>query len=415
VRRSAEGAAALTFALAGVIAASAPARAESIGQLTVFAGTGARGSSGDGGPATQASFKYPDGIARTADGTVYISDMGNHTVRAVAPDGTVRTVAGTGEVPPTDAIQYGAPATRFPLASPGDLAAGPDGSLYIADIGMFRILQLTTDGHIRLVAGDGVRGYAGDGGPATTARIGWPLGMVVAGDGTLYFGDPDNQRVRRVAPDGTITTIAGNGAFRIDAAGGPATQIAVPAVWSLGLDHTGDLWMMDGSYLQRLSGGRIVTVTVTITDTRSGRLDGQTWGTSDATSWPPPSSPLAGVAAVATDGANVYVLTDDGLLRLGARQRLEQVADVGEHDFPPITAAAGAVYVVDPYANQVYVTHPAPPSATLAAPDTRSTPRWPFAAAGIAVLLVGVIVLGARRRRRRARAIVKGHPKDTYW
>ena len=101
---------------------------------------------------------------------------------------------------------------------------------------------------------------------------------------------------------------------------------------------------------------------------------------------------------VAADDVNVYVLTSDGLFRLGAGQRLEKVAEVGGHVFWPITAAAGAVYLVDEAANQVYLTHPAPPSAST--PQTGSMPRWPFLVAGVAVLLVGASVLVVRRRRR---------------
>jgi len=398
MRRYALGAA-LFFALTAVIGASgaAPAYAESVGELTVFAGTGAAGSSGDGGPATRASFDYLNGIARAADGTVYLSDMRNHTVRAVAPDGTVHTVAGTGEVPPTAAIQDGAPARGFSLASPADLAVGPDGSLYIADIGLFRVLRLTTDGHIRLVAGDGLPGYAGDGGPATAAQIGAPTGLAAAGDGTFYFGDGENRRVRRVAPDGTISTIAGNGRTRPDAAGGPATDVALSGPFSLSLDHTGNLWINDGPYLRRLSAGRIVTVT--ITDPEPGKLGGEPWGTSDA-SWPPPNIPLTSVWAVAADGANVYMLTAGGLFRLGAGQRLEQVADVGRHVFWSMATAAGTIYLVDRGDNQVYVTHP-PPSAI---PESRSTLSWALVAAGVALLLAGAIVLSIRRRRRGRRA-----------
>jgi NHL repeat len=380
----------------GPVAAS-PARAEpSAGELTVFAGTGEQGSSGDGGPATRAQLHSPSGIAVAADGTVYVGDLWNHTVRAVAPDGIIRTVAGTGNVPPTAAVQDGVPANRFDLASPADLAVGPDGSLYIADVGLFRVFRLAPDGRITLLAGNGVQGYDGDGGPATAAQIGRVLGLAVGGDGTVYLGAPDSHRVRAVRPDGTITTVAGNGGARLEAAGGPATGIPVPAAMSLSPDSAGNLWVADGGCLHQLSSGRIVTVT------EPGEPGGQRWGISSAASWPPPEGPLGNVAGVAAAGGTVYVLTTLGeLRRLGAGQRLETVADVRGHGFQPIAAAAGAVYLVDHSGNRVYVTHPAPPAPAPSGPRS-SLPWWPFALAGAAILVLVAIVVGVRRGRRSA-------------
>jgi sugar lactone lactonase YvrE len=378
----------------GAIAAL-PAHAESSNTVSVFAGTGAAGSSGDGGPATGARLNAPNGIAAASDRTVYISDTGNHTVRAVAPGGTIHTVAGTGKVPPTSAVRDGLPGTQFNLASPADLAIGPDRSLYIADIGLFRVFRLTPDGHITVLAGTGVRGYTGDGGPATAAQIGQPVGLTVDDNGTVYFGDPDNQRVRAVGPDGTITTAAGNGRSRLDAAGGAATGLALPAASSLARDSAGDLWVVDSGYLHQLRAGRVVTVT------EPGTPAGQRWGTSSAASWPPPDAPLSNVQMVAADGGTIYVLTAGGLLRLGAAQRLETVAGVSNHTYRPMAAAGGAVYLVDGTGNQVYVVYPAalaaPPSGT-----SSSTPWWPFALVGAAALALITMVLGVRRGLRSA-------------
>ncbi|MBO0867410.1 MAG: hypothetical protein J2P15_02495 [Micromonosporaceae bacterium] len=379
----------------GVVAAAlaaAPAMAQPSAELTVFAGTGVAGSAGDGGPASHAQFHDPNGIAVANNGTVYISDMSNHTVRAVAPDGTIRTVAGTGRLPATVAVQEGVAGTQFDLASPADLAVGPDASLYIADIGLFRVFRLGRDGRIRLVAGTGVRGFAGDGGPATGAQIGQPVGLAVASDGTLYFGDANNARVRRVGPDGSISTVAGDGNIRLTAAGGPATGIAIGVVAGLARDSAGNLWIVDrSSALRRLRGGRLETIT------EPGPPEGRRWGTSAAATWPPAEGPMENVLGVAADGATVYVLTAyDGLLRLGGGQRLDTVAGVGRHDFGPMAAGVGAVYLVDSGNNRVYVTHPAPPQAEPTAPP--AWPRWVWAAGGAGVILLVVIVVVLVRR-----------------
>lgn len=314
----------------------------------------------------------------------------------MAPGGTSRTVAGTGKVPPTAAVHDGVPGTQFDLASPADLAVGPDRSLHIADIGLFRVFGVAPDGRITLVAGDGVRGYTGDGGSATDAEIGAPAGLAVGSDGTVYFGDPDNQRVRAVTPNGAIATVAGNGNAQLDAAGGPAAGVAVPTAASLSPDQTGDVWMVDSGYLRRFGGGHLVTVT------EPGQPAGQRWGISDAAKWPRPETPLSNVGMVAVDRTTVYVLTAAGLQRLDVGQRLETVAGVGDYVFGPVVAAAGAVYLVDRTGNQVYVTHPTPPPA--AAPGGRSsTPWWPFVVgcAGFVVLIL--IIFWVRRAHRPAR------------
>ena len=103
---------------------------------------------------------------------------------------------------------------------------GPDGNLYIADRNNNRIRRVGPDGIIITVAGNGISGFSGDGGPATQAALSAPFGMAVGPDGSLYIGDRNNRRVRRVGPDGIITTVAGNGQSGFSGDGGPATQAA---------------------------------------------------------------------------------------------------------------------------------------------------------------------------------------------
>ena len=177
---------------------------------------------GDGGPATQATTHRPQGIAVGPDGSLYIADSYNHRIRRVGPDGIITTVAGT-DVPGFGGD--GGPATQATLDYPQGIAVGPDGSLYIADSGNNRIRRVGPDGIITTVAGtDGSQGFGGDGGPATQARLAGPWGIAFGPDGSLYIADSGNQRIRRVGPDGIITTVAGTGQSGFSGDGGPATQ-----------------------------------------------------------------------------------------------------------------------------------------------------------------------------------------------
>jgi NHL repeat len=183
------------------------------------------GSAGDGGPAVDALLDTPTDVAATADGGYLIADARNARVRKVGADGVIRTVAGTDRGFGGD----GGPATAAALDNPRELAPTPDGGFLVADAGNNRIRRVSPSGIITTVAGT-VRGLAGDGGPATAARLADPQGVALTGDGGFLIADAGNARVRRVAADGTISTVAGTGpGFSGD--GGPATtaQLAGPA------------------------------------------------------------------------------------------------------------------------------------------------------------------------------------------
>jgi sugar lactone lactonase YvrE len=182
------------------------------GTLDAIAGagdgiTGVVGNEGDGGPASAALFIQLDGIAIADDDTIYVSDSMANRVRKIE-DGIIDTVAGTGE------IGYsgdGGPGSEAALHWPTALELDADGNLYIADTFNHAIRRLAPDGTITTVAGTGVEGPAGDGGPATAAQLNQPFGLAIDEDGTIYIGDRANFRVRRVSPDGVIDTIAGIG------------------------------------------------------------------------------------------------------------------------------------------------------------------------------------------------------------
>lgn len=230
--------------------------------ITTVAGDGSFGFSGDGGPATDAQLGHPIGMVVADDGTLLFADGGfygisdtdiNRRVRSVSPDGVMSTVAGGGS-----ALGDGGPADEAALSFPTAVAVAPDGSLYIADgavsgdddgIG-HRIRHVGRDGIITTVAGTGVAGFSGDGGPAIEAQIWQPMGLVVAPDGSIYISDWMNCRIRRVAPDGIITTVVGvdgcsTSFFAPPGDGGPATQATLQAPAGLALGPDGSLYIAD--------------------------------------------------------------------------------------------------------------------------------------------------------------------------
>jgi hypothetical protein len=199
------------------------------GTIRTVAGSGNFGFSGDGGPATAADFKAPLGVAVMRDGGYLIADAGTARIRRVSPTGTITTVAGTGT---PSYSGDGGPATGAGLYAPSGVAALPDGGYLIADTGNSRVRRVSPTGTITTVAGTGTPGFSGDGGPATAAQLGQnsPYSVAVTADGGFLIGDEVNRRVRRVTPTGIITTVAGTGVQGSTGDGGAATaaQLNVP-------------------------------------------------------------------------------------------------------------------------------------------------------------------------------------------
>lgn len=217
VRVAAAGVVALAAAL--VVVRPAPLAAAPAGPVVVtVAGTGEPEYTGDGGPAVRAGVEAPGALARAPDGTLYV--VSGLRIRAIAPDGTIRTVAGTGR---PGLSGDGGPATRATFGTADDwshgihgIAVAPDGTLYVADTDNQRVRAIDPRTHrIRTVAGSGPTGawkgsYAGDGGPADEARLSQPEDVAVGRDGTLYIADRVNYRVRAVDPaHHTIRTVVG--------------------------------------------------------------------------------------------------------------------------------------------------------------------------------------------------------------
>ena len=212
------------------------------GTITVVTGDGNQGYSGDGGPAVQAEVNQPYGVAVDSGGNVYIADSANYRVRKVAA-GVITTVAGNGT--PSYSGDGGV-ATSAQLDWPGAVAVDAAGNLYIADVANCRIRKVTVaSGIITTVAGAGPWGYAGDGGPATQAELYQPSDVAVDGAGNLYIADTYNYVIRKVAPSGTITTVAGTGNYGYTGDGGPATSATLDVCYGVAVDAAGNLYIAD--------------------------------------------------------------------------------------------------------------------------------------------------------------------------
>jgi RHS repeat-associated protein len=211
--------------------------------LEAYAGTLFGGIGGDGGPAREALLDGPNALALDAAGALFISDSNNQRIRRVDPDGTIDTIAGTG---PYGFAGDGGPATAARLSSPRGLAIGPDGTLYITDTGANRIRHVKANGDIETVAGGGQPADGlGDGGAATSARLSLPSAVAVGPDGTLYIADTGHHRVRVVGVSGQITTLAGDGQAGRAGDGGRADFARLRSPRGLAIDADGNVIVAD--------------------------------------------------------------------------------------------------------------------------------------------------------------------------
>ena len=190
------------------VAGNARAQAPTFTISTVAGSATRSGYTGDGGPAANATLNDPRGIATDAAGNIYFCDRLNHAVRKIDTNGIITTVAGTG------ARGYNGdnmPGNKAQLNNPWRVTVDPAGNLYIADSGNDRIRKLAPNGIITTIAGSGRDGYSGDGGAATSATLNFPEQAEIDVAGNLYIADSGNNVIRKVDTNGIITTVAGNG------------------------------------------------------------------------------------------------------------------------------------------------------------------------------------------------------------
>ncbi|MEZ5354506.1 MAG: hypothetical protein R2762_17890 [Bryobacteraceae bacterium] len=213
------------------------------GNVSVFAGIGIGGFSGDGGPATLAAIRGPRFLARDKDGNVYIADEGNGRIRKVDRDGIITTVAGSGVY---GFSGDGGPATGAAMRFPTGVAVDGQGNLFIADQYNHRIRRVDAlTGIITTIAGDGQERFFGDNGPAASASVFYPRGLAFDSQGNLYIADQYNHRVRRIDRDGRMTTYAGNGSPRFAGDGGPATEASISYPGEVAFDSEDNLYIAD--------------------------------------------------------------------------------------------------------------------------------------------------------------------------
>ena len=212
----------------------------STGIVTTIAGTGTMGTSGDGGPATSADLYFPRGVAADTSGNVYITDYYNSKVRRVSSIGIITNFAGGGSV-----LGDGGPATSVSLGNPWGIAVDIfSNNVYICDAINDRIRMVNSTGIITTIAG-GTHGGAGDGGAATAAQLNYPTGVAIDRFGNVYIADSLNHKIRLVSSTGIITTIAGTGVPGSGGGGGPASSAQLNYPQGVALDAHGHLYIAD--------------------------------------------------------------------------------------------------------------------------------------------------------------------------
>jgi uncharacterized protein (TIGR03437 family) len=231
------------------------------GFLTVVAGNGTAGFSGDNGPATSAQlYSYaatPMGVAIDPTGNLYIADTGNHRVRKVS-NGVITTIAGNGTL---GFSGDNGPATSAQLNEPMGVAVDSAGNVYISDFGNNRIRRVS-NGMITTVAGGGTASASlGDNGPAAAGILFQPIGIAVDSAGNLYIADNQHGRIRKVT-NGTITTVAGNGGTGRAGDNGPATSAPLTLPQGVAVDSAGNIYIAEAgaNRVRKVSNGVITTI-----------------------------------------------------------------------------------------------------------------------------------------------------------
>jgi sugar lactone lactonase YvrE len=216
---------------------------------------------GNGGQALSAALSQPEGIAVDGAGNVYFADAAVHRVRKIAPDGSIQTVAGTGVA---GFAGDGGPATAALLNQPYGLAIDRAGNLYIADLGNARVRKVAIDGNIQTVAGGGTlpASSTGQGGPATSAQLAQPRNVALDAADSLYISDFGANQLYQVTSSGILSLIAGSGVAGFTGVGTSALLAQLDAPAGLTLDPDGAIYFADSgnNSIRKVYNGVIITV-----------------------------------------------------------------------------------------------------------------------------------------------------------
>jgi len=280
------------------------------GFITTVAGKSAAGFSGDGGAATNAGLNFPESLAFDAAGNYYVADTGNNRIRKVATNGLITTVAGNGNYGYSG---DGGKATNASFYEPTGVTFDFSGNLYIADWLNNRIRKVATNGLISTVTGNGTGAYAGDGGVATRASLDEPTRMSLDAAGNLYFADSGNQCVRKVSTNGIITTVAGKSTHGFSGDGGAATNACLEWPAGVALDAAHNLYIADNfnNRIRRVDTNGVIT-TVAGDSLTSGRFSGSYSGDGGA----PTNASLYAPNAMAFDATGNLLFADSGNNRI---------------------------------------------------------------------------------------------------
>jgi hypothetical protein len=217
-------------------------KVNSSGIISTFAGNGTYAYSGDGGPATAAGMSTPFSTAIDGAGNIYIADPGLNVIRVVNTSGVISTFAGNGMASYSG---DGMAATATALGHPNGVAADGLGNVYIADAGNNRVRKVNPSGIISTIAGNGTAGYYGDGGAATAAAMNEPIGLAIDGHGDIYIVEYINNIIRKVSAAGIISTFAGNGIGGFAGDGGPATAAELLYPTGVAVHSSGNVYIAD--------------------------------------------------------------------------------------------------------------------------------------------------------------------------
>jgi len=220
------------------------------GIITTVAGDGTDGFSGDGGAATNASIYAPFGMVADSSGNLFIADQENNRLRKVGTNGIITTVAGNGR---ESSSGDGGPATNAQFSLPFAVAVDGTGNLFIADTYNNRLRRVGTNGIITTAVGDGFGvpnggRFAGDGGAAANASLYKPKDVIADGFGNLFIADSSNNRIRKVGTNGIITTVAGSETADYSGDGGPAISAGLSYPCGLVFDASGNLFIADSDH-----------------------------------------------------------------------------------------------------------------------------------------------------------------------
>jgi trimeric autotransporter adhesin len=268
------------------------------GIITTIAGNGVGGFGGDNGPATLAELSAPTCVAVDASGNVYITDIDNNRVRKVNTSGIITTIGGTGSnINSGD----GGPATNAGIYNPYGIAIDATGNIYIAEDHGYTVRKINTSGIISTIAGTGSPGYSGDNGPATAAQLDRPVGVIAGAGDYIYIADSHNNRIRKIAPDGIISTVAGTGSAGYSGDGYSPTSAELNTPAGVALDGYSNLYISD------FGNSRIRYIRNTVSVTNINNTE------SKMTIFPNPSSGTFTVNISANEKQDISVILTDEL------------------------------------------------------------------------------------------------------